>query len=78
MIRAARPNEIALLPQIENAADGRYARVGLSIVVRMPAHGVPVLERGRRMRLLWVATSPRGRVVGFALMKMTPRSACID
>jgi hypothetical protein len=29
MIRAARPDEIALLPQIENAGDGHYARVSL-------------------------------------------------
>jgi hypothetical protein len=29
MIRTAHPHEIRLLPQIENAADLRFARVGL-------------------------------------------------
>jgi hypothetical protein len=29
MIRRPRPNEIKLLPQIENEADQRYGRVGL-------------------------------------------------
>ena len=70
MIRAAQPHEIRLLPQIENAADRRYARVGLKRVFDMPAHSIAVLERGRRQGLLWVAVSPRGRVVGFALMEI--------
>ena len=37
MIRAARPNEIALLPQIEDAADERYARVGLRRILAYAA-----------------------------------------
>lgn len=36
MIRAPRRDELRLLPQIENAADGRYARVGLQRVIGMP------------------------------------------
>ena len=66
MIRAARPEEIALLPQIENAADGRYARVGLPQVIAMLPASIASLERGRRDGRLWVAVSPMNRVVGFA------------
>jgi NADH:ubiquinone oxidoreductase subunit K len=33
MIRVPRPHEIRLLPQIENAADLRYAAIGLAILV---------------------------------------------
>ena len=33
MIRAPRPQEIALLPQIESAADRRYVRAGLRRVL---------------------------------------------
>ncbi len=78
MIRAAHPHEIRLLPQIENAADARYARAGLKIVVDMPAHSIAVLERGRRHGLLWVALAPRGQVVGFALLEIKRHVAMID
>lgn len=78
MIRPAHPHEIALLPQIENAADLRYRRAGLDLVVRMPAHSVASYERGRRRGLLWVATSPVNRVVGFALMDILGDTAWID
>ena len=78
MIRAAHPHEIALLPQIENAADLRYRRAGLDLVVRMPAHSVASLERGHRRGLLWVASSPINRVVGFALMDIAGDIAWID
>jgi len=44
MIRAARPNEIALLPQIEDAADERYARVGLRRIIDMPPASIASLE----------------------------------
>ena len=76
MIRAAHPHEIRLLPQIENAADARYARVGLKRVVDMPAHSIASLEQGRRRGLLWVAVSPRGQVVGFALMEIKGGLMC--
>ena len=69
MIRAARPEEIALLPQIENAADERYARVGLRQILTMPPASMASLEQARRERRLWIAASPFNRVVGFALMK---------
>ena len=46
MIRAAHPHEIRLLPQIENAADRRFARVGLQLVVDMPGHSIAALEHG--------------------------------
>jgi GNAT superfamily N-acetyltransferase len=78
MIRAALPHEIALLPQIENAADLRFRRAGLDLVVRMPPHSLASLERGRRRGLLWVATSPVNRVVGFALMDIMGDTAWID
>lgn len=78
MIRSAHPHEIRLLPQIENAADARYARVGLKLVVDMPAHSIAVLEKGRRKGLLWLAVSPRGHVVGFALMQIEHGVAWID
>lgn len=78
MIRAARPEEIALLPQIENAADERYARVGLRRVIAMPPASIASLEQGRRDGRLWVATSPLNRVVGFALMKLLGGTAWLD
>ena len=68
MIRAPHPHEIRLLPQIENAADLRFARVGLQLVVDMPGHSIAALEHGLHHDLLWVAISPRGQVVGFALI----------
>jgi hypothetical protein len=70
MIRRPRPDEIELLPQIENEADRRYARVGLRRVVDMPPAPAASLEQGRRRRLLWVAVSPFGQPIGFALMKL--------
>jgi len=78
MIRAALPHEIRLLPQIENAADRRFARVGLQLVVDMPGHSIAALEHGRRHGLLWVVTSPRGRVVGFALMEIKRGTALVE
>jgi GNAT superfamily N-acetyltransferase len=78
MIRAAHPHEIALLPQIENAADVRYRRVGLERIIGMPPHSLALLEHGRRHGLLWVATSPLNRVVGFALMDIKGDTAWID
>jgi GNAT superfamily N-acetyltransferase len=75
MIRAAHPHEIRLLPQIENAADLRFARVGLQLVVDMPGHSIAALERGRRQGLLWVAVSPRGHVVGTALLERCATAA---
>ena len=70
MIRRPRPNEIKLLPQIENEADQRYARVGLGQVFGMPPASPRLLEHARRDGRLWVAVSPLGRPVGFALMKL--------
>ena len=78
MIRPPHPHEIKLLPQIENAADLRYRRAGLDLVVRMPCHSLAVLECGRRNRLLWVAASPTGRPVGFALMDIQGEIAMLD
>jgi hypothetical protein len=71
MIRQPHPRKIELLPQIENQADRRYARVGLRRIIDMPPASIPSLERGRRAGLLWVAVSPLGSVVGFALMTAT-------
>ena len=78
MIRAARPNEIPLLPQIENAADRRYARVGLRRILDMPPASIASLEQGRRHDRLWVAASPLNRPVGFALMKIVGGTAWLD
>jgi len=78
MIRPARRQEIALLPHIENTADERYRHVGLRRVVEMPAHSVASLEEGRRRGRLWVATSPRNRIVGFALMMLPGGTAWLD
>jgi GNAT superfamily N-acetyltransferase len=78
MIRAARPHEIALLPQVENAADERYVRVGLPRVLAMPPASTASLEQGRREGRLWVAASPLNRVVGFALMKFPAGTAWLD
>lgn len=78
MIRAPRPHEIPLLPQIENAADLRYVRAGLRRVVDMPPATIASLEQGRRDGRLWVATSPLNRPVGFALMKLRAGTAWLD
>ena len=78
MIRPAHRQEIVLLPQIENAADVRYGRVGLRQVIAMPPASVASLEQGRRDGRLWVAVSPINRVVGFALMKFSCGSAWLD
>lgn len=78
MIRRPRRHEIKLLPQIENAADLAYRRVGLQLVIDMPPHSLEVLEHGCRRDLLWVATSPRDRVVGFALMDVKGETAWIE
>jgi len=78
MIRAPRPDEIRLLPQIENTADRRYARAGLRRVLSMPPASVASLEHGRHHSMLWVAASPFNRVVGFALMKLVGGKAWLD
>ena len=78
MIRQAHPREIELLPQIENKAERRYVRVGLRQIIDMPPASIASLERGRRKGLLWVAVSPVGRVVGFALMKRPGGLAWLD
>lgn len=78
MIRAPRPDEIELLPHIENAADERYARVGLARVLAMPPASIDSLEAGRRDGRLWVAVSPLNRPVGFALMKLIGGTAWLD
>jgi GNAT superfamily N-acetyltransferase len=78
MIRAPRPHEIRLLPQIEDAADRRFVRVGLKLVFDMPCHSVATLDHGWRHGLLWVAASPRGRVVGFVLMQIKRGTAWIE
>lgn len=78
MIRAPRPQEIALLPQIESAADRRYVRAGLRRVLDMPPVGAAVLERARRAGRLWVAVSPTNRPVGFALVTFPAGAAWLD
>jgi GNAT superfamily N-acetyltransferase len=78
MIRHPRPDEIRLLPQIENDADRRYARVGLQLVVAIPPHSLDALEFGRRHGRLWVAASPHNRVVGFALMEIKSNMAWLE
>ena len=78
MIRPPRPDELRLLPQIENAADQRYARVGLSFIVDMPPATLASLEYARRRNHLWIALSPYGRPIGFALMKLRGNGAWLD
>ena len=78
MIRPPRPDELPLLPQIENEADRSYARVGLSFIVDMPPATLASLEQGRRRDRLWIATSSSGRPVGFALMKLHGDTAWLD
>jgi GNAT superfamily N-acetyltransferase len=67
-----------MLPQIENMADRRFARVGLQRMADMPEHATAALEQGRRHGLLWIATSPRGHVTGFALMEIKRDIALIE
>ncbi|MGZ5902629.1 MAG: GNAT family N-acetyltransferase [Reyranella sp.] len=78
MIRRPRPNEIKLLPQIENEADRRYVRAGLGRILDMPPASIAALEFGRRHDRLWIATSPLGRPTGFALMKLKGGTAWLD
>lgn len=78
MIRRPRRHEIKLLPQVENAADLRYRRVGLQLVIDMPPASVASLEAGRREDRVWVAVSRFDRPVGFALMKVIGGTAWLD
>jgi GNAT superfamily N-acetyltransferase len=78
MIRRPRRHEIKLLPQVENAADERYARVGLARIVAMPPASLASLEAGWREDRLWVAVSRFNRPVGFALMKFPGGTAWLD
>ncbi len=78
MIRRPRPNEIKLLPQIENEADLRYARVGLRRVIDMPPASLASLEHARRHGMLWVAVSRFDQPIGFALMKLRGGTAWLD
>jgi len=78
MIRRPNHHEIKLLPQIENEADRRYARVGLGRVVAMPPASLASLEAGRREGRLWVAVSGSNQPVGFALMKFPGGTAWLD
>jgi GNAT superfamily N-acetyltransferase len=78
MIRRPRPNEIKLLPQIENEADRRYARVGLGRVIDMPPASLASLEHARRHSMLWVAVSRFDQPIGFALMKLRGGTAWLD
>jgi GNAT superfamily N-acetyltransferase len=78
MIRLPRRHEIGRLPAIENAADRRYARVGLPRVLVMPPASVASLEQGRRAGRLWIATESHGRAVGFALMTLRAGHAWLD
>src|SRR5260370_26839212 len=70
MIRRTRPNEIKLLPQIETDADRRFARAGLLHMLNRPPATIASLDQGRGRGLLWVAVSPFGQPIGFALMKL--------
>jgi GNAT superfamily N-acetyltransferase len=78
MIRCPRPDEIPLLPQIESAADRRYARAGLRRVVDMPPATIASLVQGLRAGRLWIAVSPLDRPVGFAVMKLRGGTAWLD
>lgn len=78
MIRRPRRHEIKLLPQIENAADERYRRAGLQLVIDMPPASLASLEAGWREDRLWVAVSRFNRPVGFALMKFLGGTAWLD
>ena len=78
MIRRPRPDEIHLLPQIENAADLRYGHIGLRRVIEMPPATIASLAQGLRDERLWVAASPLNRPVGFALMKLVGGTAWLD
>ena len=78
MIRRPRRPEIKRLPQVENAADERYRRVGLGRILAMPAASLASLEAGWREERLWVAVSSFDRPVGFALMKFPGGTAWLD
>lgn len=78
MIRRPHRHEIKLLPQVENAADERYRRVGLGRVVAMPPASLASLEAGWREDRLWVAVSHFNQPVGFALLKFPGGTAWLD
>src|SRR5260370_38884808 len=78
MIRRTRPNEIKLLPQIETDADRRFARAGLLHMLNRPPATIASLDQGRGRGLLWVAVSPFGQPLGFALMKLRGGTAWLD
>lgn len=64
-IRRARPDEFALLPAIERAAAGRFRQTAFAAMADAPlaAEGLdPAHDR------VWVAVTPDGTPVGFALV----------
>ena len=70
MIRRPRPDEIKLLPQIENEADRRYVRVGLERIVGMPPASIAALELEPASRPALDRNLAARPPVGFALMKL--------
>ena len=65
-IRVARPEEVALLPAIENAAAVLYETTDVADSIPDGSNAVEDLAAAQRAGMLWVAVAPSDEPVGFA------------
>jgi len=88
MIRAAHPHEIRLLPKIENAADRRFARVGMALndktayqriqATRPQTHGVALSDSPVGL-VVWIVEKFRNWLYcGIAEASRPPSGGKID
>jgi GNAT superfamily N-acetyltransferase len=66
-IRLARPQEIPLLPEIERAAGRLFTGLDLAQDSENDTRSIEELEQAQKAGRLWVATTPNGQPVGFAM-----------
>lgn len=66
-IRLAQPGDIPLLPEIERAAGRLFAGLDLVQDSENDTRPVEELEQAQKAGRLWIATTPNGRPVGFAM-----------
>lgn len=77
-IRAPRPEEIVLLPDIERGASARFAPFGLEAVMSQVITPAAEHERARQEGRVWVAALRGGGPVGFALASLYGERAHLD
>jgi GNAT superfamily N-acetyltransferase len=77
-IRAARADEVEVLPDIEAAAVARFADLPMRDAVFADSTSVDDFRVAQNEGLLWVAESTEGDVVGFALVEWCDGNAHLD